>query len=166
MASYWQRLRFSDKVRMAYLCQVGREVWYVALNMHLVKFSDIYPTGPMVSVSLFGQKMLIVNKHDIAFELLDKKSVKYSDRLVVPMAYDLVGWKHGLGMLCVGDRFRSHRKMFHQVIGTPATFEKHHPVVEHEMHQMLKKILERPLDFAKHIRRYVCQLQGVTWMLY
>ena len=108
--------------------------------------------------------MLIVNKHDVAFELLDKKSAKYSDRLVVPMAYDLVGWKHGLGMLCVGDRFRSHRKMFHQVIGTPATFEKHHPVVQHEMHQMLKKILDGPADFAKHIRGCVCQL-GVGWVI-
>jgi len=109
----------------------------------------------MVGVSILGQDMLVINTEEIAVELLDKKSLKYSDRPNVAMAGELVGWKDSLGMLSLGDRFRKHRKMIHQVIGTPATTAKHHAVQEREVRQLLVKLLEAPHDFAKHIRRYV-----------
>jgi len=109
----------------------------------------------MVEASIFGQKVIIINKEDIAIGMLELKNVKYSDRPVIPMANDLVGWKDGLGMLSVGDRFRSHRKMFHQAMGTAATFAEHHAIVEREMHKFLQKIQELPEDLSKHIRRLV-----------
>jgi len=47
----------------------------------------------MVSVSVFGQQMVILNSAQTAIEMLDKKSLIYSDRPIIPMGGELVGWK-------------------------------------------------------------------------
>lgn len=36
--------------------------------------------GPIMSVTVFGQHIVILSDARLAFEMLDKRSVKYSDR--------------------------------------------------------------------------------------
>jgi hypothetical protein len=108
--------------------------------------------GDIASISLFGQEFFIVSSAQVAIEMLEKKSAIYSDRPVMEMGGELVGWKHTLVLLPYGDRFRSYRKMFHQVIGTNAAMANFHPVEEAETHRFLKLLLERPKEFANHIR--------------
>ena len=36
--------------------------------------------GPISSVEVFGQRIIILNEHDVAFQLLDERSSVYSDR--------------------------------------------------------------------------------------
>lgn len=38
------------------------------------------PPGPLSSVSVLGQRLVIINDADLAFELLEKRSAKHSSR--------------------------------------------------------------------------------------
>ncbi len=42
--------------------------------------------GPISTVSVLGQRLIILNDARLAFELLEKKSVIYSDRPKLPFA--------------------------------------------------------------------------------
>lgn len=87
--------------------------------------------------------------------MLDKKSALYSDRPVMEMGGELVGWKNTLVLVPYGQRFRNYRKLFHQLIGTHSTMAQFLPTEEIETHRFLKRVLERPNDLAAHIRKYV-----------
>ncbi len=86
-------------------------------------------------------------------ELLEKKSRIYSDRPVMPMAGELMGWKDTLPFLQYGQRLRNHRRMFHQVIGTYEAMSKFHHVEEEETHRFLKLIGTKPEELESHIRK-------------
>ena len=107
----------------------------------------------MVTVSIFGQPMIIVNSAKTATELLDKKSAIYSDRPVMQMGGELVGWKDTLVLVPYGDRFRNYRKYFHQIIGNNSSMSSFYSVEEFETHRFLKSVLKNPDGFVTHIRQ-------------
>ena len=109
--------------------------------------------GPMTTVSVFGQPMIIVNKAKPAIDMMDKKSAIYSDRPVMPMGGELVGWKDTLVLVPYGDRFRNYRKFFHQVIGSNASVSLFYPIEELETHRFLKSVLKTPDELVTHIRQ-------------
>lgn len=111
--------------------------------------------GDIVAVSVFGQEMLIVNSAQLAIDMLEKRSGIYSDRPSMEMGGELVGWKNTLVLIPYGERFRNFRKMFHQVIGTNAAMAKFHTIEELETHRFLQLLLDRPKEFANHVRVYV-----------
>ena len=45
---------------------------------HWLKHKDF--NGPLSSVTVFGQTIILIHNFEIALELLDKKGVKYSSR--------------------------------------------------------------------------------------
>lgn len=108
-----------------------------------------------MSISIFGQRMIIVNSAEVATELLEKKGSIYSDRPVMEMGGEMVGWKNTLVLVPYGDRFRSYRKLFHKLIGNPASMSQFHPTEEVETRKFLKHLLSTPQDLAKHVRKYV-----------
>ena len=109
--------------------------------------------GPMTTVSVFGQPMIVVNSAKIAIDMMDKKSAIYSDRPVMPMGGELVGWKDTLILVPYGDRFRNYRKFFHQVIGSNSSVSAFQPIEELETHRFLKSVLKTPDELVTHIRQ-------------
>ncbi|CAA7266287.1 unnamed protein product [Cyclocybe aegerita] len=109
--------------------------------------------GDIISVSVLGQQMIILNSAEVAIDMLDKKSSVYSDRPVMQMGGELVGWKNTLVLIPYGDRFRNYRRLFHQSIGTPASMSEFHAVEEKETHRFLKNVLAQPEHLADHVRR-------------
>ncbi|PPR03414.1 hypothetical protein CVT24_012709 [Panaeolus cyanescens] len=109
--------------------------------------------GDMVSVSVFGQRMLILNSSKVAFEMLDKKSSIYSDRPVMHMGGELCGWKDTLALVPYGERFRNYRKYFHQTIGSGSAMSAFYPVEEEETRGFVRRVLECPEGLAEHVRR-------------
>jgi hypothetical protein len=61
-------------------------------------------------------------------DVLDKKGAVYSDRPVLPMGGELVGWKHTLALLPYGDRCRQLRENMHRIIGNRAALKVYHPI--------------------------------------
>ncbi|KAH9474438.1 Cytochrome P450 monooxygenase 208 [Psilocybe cubensis] len=109
--------------------------------------------GDIVSVSVLGQQIIIVNTIDQAMQMLDKKSSIYSDRPIIQMGGELVGWRNTLALLPYGDRFRNYRKLFHQAIGTHSAMSRFYVVEELETQLFLKRILSNPDDLAAHVRK-------------
>ncbi|KAG0702321.1 cytochrome P450 [Suillus ampliporus] len=104
-----------------------------------------------VGQEVLGQRIIVVNSLKTAMDMLDKKSILYSDRPVFPMGGELVGWKYTLGLVPYGDRFRRSRKHF-RIIGSRAALDIYNPMEEVETHRFLKRVLANPDQLQAHIR--------------
>ncbi|PFH50869.1 hypothetical protein AMATHDRAFT_60362 [Amanita thiersii Skay4041] len=119
-----------------------------------LKFGEWARTwGDLVSVSVFGQQMIIINSAKTAVEMLEKKSRIYSDRPVLHMGGELVGWKDTLALLRYGPRLRNYRRLFHQTIGTHKAMSQFNHIEELETYRFLKRVLANPEGLAGHIRK-------------
>ncbi|KAG6836101.1 hypothetical protein H0H93_011374 [Arthromyces matolae] len=108
--------------------------------------------GDLISVNVLGQPIVIVNSAKVAHEMMDKKSHIYSDRPVLEMGGNLVGWKNTLVLLPYGDRFRRFRRLFHGVIGSRASMKQFSHVEEGETHKFLGRLLTDPTNLKAHVR--------------
>ncbi|KAJ7624408.1 cytochrome P450 [Roridomyces roridus] len=107
--------------------------------------------GDMCSVNILGQQITIINSAKIAFDLLDKKGSIYSDRPVIPLAGEMIGWKNTLVLMPYGDRFRNFRRLAHSLFGSRTSMASFEPLVEIESHRFLKRVDKTPDDFQDHI---------------
>ncbi len=85
--------------------------------------------------------------------MLDKKGAIYSDRPMVAMGGELVGWKNAFVLMRYGSRFRESRRRVHQIFGTNAAFKQFLPIVELEAHRFLKRVSAKPEDFFQEIQK-------------
>ncbi|XP_006457725.1 hypothetical protein AGABI2DRAFT_198695 [Agaricus bisporus var. bisporus H97] len=108
--------------------------------------------GDMVFLSVLGQPTLILNSAKVARDLLDKKGHKYSNRPHLEMC-NLIGLNNGLVLTNYGQRFRNHRKLMHQLIGSNLSMSRFYPIEETETQKFLKHLASTPQDLASHIRR-------------
>jgi len=108
--------------------------------------------GDISHAEVLGQHIIILNNADVAMEMLDKKSSFYSDRPVLPMGGELVGWKNTLVLLPYGDRLREYRKNFARVIGSRAAMHTYHPIEEMETRRFLQRVLAKPAELSQHVR--------------
>jgi len=111
--------------------------------------------GDITHIEVLGQHIIVLNSVKTAMEMLDSKSALYSDRPVLPMAGELVGWKDSLPFLPYGDRFRQYRRNFHRVIGSRAAVDVYNEIGEAENHRFLKRVLAKPDQLQEHVRQTV-----------
>ena len=140
---------------MADFCGVGQKMGYALIYWKPFDLfmTFLYTEGDIVSISIFGQTIVVLNSVDAAIDMLEKKSVIYSDRPVLQMGGELVGWKKTLVLVPYGDRFRNYRRLFHKTIGSNATISKYSASEEMETHKLLKRILANPDDLGAHVRK-------------
>ncbi|KAJ7133337.1 cytochrome P450 [Mycena epipterygia] len=123
---------------------------------HWVKFSELGDIwGDISSLSVFGQTMVIVNSVKVAEDLLDTRGANFSDRPVIPMGGELMGFKNVLAMSQHGDRVRKERKLFHQLFGTQSTIKQFVPILSSEICKLLQNVLRKPVpcEIAPEIER-------------
>ncbi|KAF8960130.1 cytochrome P450 [Flammula alnicola] len=70
-----------------------------------------------------GTSIIILDTREAALELLEKRSLLYSDRPKVPMITDLMGWDFDTAFLDCGERWRQHRKLMHTIFHPSAAVE-------------------------------------------
>ncbi|KAK0501149.1 cytochrome P450 [Armillaria luteobubalina] len=109
--------------------------------------------GDMASVSIFGRRLVIINSVQMAVSMLDKKSSIYSDRPVIGMGGELVGWKNTMIFMSYGSRFRNGRRLAHQLFGNSMNMRRFLPMLEKETHRSLKSISNEPEGLSEHIRK-------------
>ncbi|KAG6877771.1 hypothetical protein C0993_004146 [Termitomyces sp. T159_Od127] len=107
--------------------------------------------GKICSINVLGRTMVIINSAKIAREMLEKKSLIYSDRPVMQMAGNLVGWRNTLPLMPYGDRVRLHRRLLHDTIGSKASIQQF-SLVQVETHRFLRRVLANPTDLFQHTR--------------
>ncbi|KAF9043239.1 cytochrome P450 [Panaeolus papilionaceus] len=96
--------------------------------------------------------MIIVNSAAI-MEELDKKGSIYSQRPVLEMGGELVGYAQTLVLIAYGQRFRTYRKHFARYIGSGKPMQNLHPLVDHETRRFLKRTLGNHEDLMSHLRK-------------
>ncbi|KAH8114914.1 cytochrome P450 [Phellopilus nigrolimitatus] len=108
--------------------------------------------GDVIFAHALGHSMVILNSVEAARDLLEKRSMFFSDRPYVPIIY-LVGWSLSLPILRYGSRFRKHRRMMQQHFGAQA-ISSFRLTQEIEVRKFLLQLLERPEGFLGHIKRH------------
>lgn len=115
--------------------------------------ADFILVGDVVYLNVLGQEMVILNSSKAAIDLLDKKSVTYSDRPVVMMCGEIIGWNKSLALTQYGPRFREFRKYMSKLFGTRASVEKFAPLQEKEIGKFVARILADPGSLVHQIRK-------------
>jgi hypothetical protein len=125
-------------------------------------FLKVFSVGDITHIEVLGRHIIVLNSVKTAMEMMDRKSTLYSDRPVLPMAGELVGWKDSLPFLPYGDRFRRQRKNFHRVIGSRTAVDVYNEIEEVETHRFLKRVLAKPDQLQEHVQQYVSFILAMT----
>ncbi|EEU37635.1 uncharacterized protein NECHADRAFT_53484 [Fusarium vanettenii 77-13-4] len=128
---------------------------------HWLKHKGLY--GPISSVTVMGQTLVIINDAQVAFELLEKRSVKHSSRPRQIFVGEMLGWENSLGLSQYNDRFRTYRKNMSRIIGSKTAAAQHNTLQEAEVGHFLLHVLDNPEDVVNQIRKFV--LQNLTNIL-
>ncbi|KAL4253383.1 cytochrome P450 family protein [Abortiporus biennis] len=109
--------------------------------------------GDVVYLSALGKRILILNSHHAAVDLLDKRGLIYSDRAYFPV-YDLLGLLEGLPLSPYNDEFQKHRKITQQPLSRKG-IEVFRGIMINHTETLLKALLDKPEDFQFHLTQYV-----------
>ncbi|KAL4794364.1 cytochrome P450 [Aspergillus venezuelensis] len=109
--------------------------------------------GPIYSLMLGTQCMIVLSDDAAGKELLDRRSAIYSSRQDMYIGQELCSGSLRLLMMKYGPTWRMFRKMVYSLLNV-VTFKSYIPYQMLENKQMLYQILTEPEDFLKHIRRY------------
>ncbi|KAI0544305.1 cytochrome P450 [Xylaria curta] len=120
---------------------------------HWLKHKELY--GPISSVTILGKSIVIINDAQLAFELLEKRSTKYSSRPKQLFASELVGWEKTIGLSPYNRRFRAMRKNLSRIIGSNKAATQFHDIQHTEIAHFLLHILSSPDNLQEHIRKAV-----------
>ncbi|RPD69162.1 cytochrome P450 [Lentinus tigrinus ALCF2SS1-7] len=108
--------------------------------------------GDVVYLDVLGQPMIVLGSHQVATDLLEKRSANYSDRSASPMV-EIAGFSWALTLQGYGTRWRRHRRAMHQFFNANAVLE-YAPSQRLETHRFVRQLLDKPEGFLHHIRHY------------
>ncbi|KAJ7458888.1 cytochrome P450 [Mycena latifolia] len=105
----------------------------------------------IIHLDVAGTSIVVLSSVEAVKDLFDKRSSLYSDRPRLPMAVELMGWDFAIGFMKYGDRWRSHRKVLHEVfnVGAARQFQQQERAAAHDL---LRRILNDPQDVMRHFR--------------
>ncbi|KIJ48489.1 hypothetical protein M422DRAFT_162762 [Sphaerobolus stellatus SS14] len=108
--------------------------------------------GDIMSISVLGTRIIFVNSPDIASDLFEKRSSVYSDRHA-HHAVQLAGWDWNVAFMRYGERWRRHRRTFHQYFNANAVKEYEGVQVDAAC-DLIRRLYSTPEDYEEHIRYY------------
>ncbi|KAJ7881743.1 cytochrome P450 [Mycena olivaceomarginata] len=100
--------------------------------------------GPVMLLKVLGRSMVILDSHQAAVDLLDKKGAIYSDRPKFEL-YELLGWTSSLTFLQYGEKFNKHRQM-HQTYLSRSKTEDFKPIQTQEARTLVQHLIESPRE--------------------
>ncbi|KAK0185198.1 cytochrome P450 [Armillaria mellea] len=108
--------------------------------------------GDIFYLDIPGNPTVVINSAQAAEDLFEKRSGNYSDRPDFTML-KLAGWDINLAFMRYSNRWRTHRRMFHQYF-QPRAVPAYYPVQLKATSALLKQLLISPDEFAYHIRHH------------
>jgi cytochrome P450 len=118
--------------------------------IHWSKLRDQY--GPIYSLTVLGQTMVVISDYKIAAELMEKRSAHTSGRPFMEFGSRMCGWENSLALQTDHSKVRSYRRAIHGIIGTSTAIDAFRPMLERESHQFLSQVLNNPDDILQLIR--------------
>ena len=113
----------------------------------------LYASGDVTHINVLGQDTIILNSSKAAFDLLDKRSATYSNRPILMMGGETVGWNRSLALTQYGPRFREYRKFMSKFVGTRASMEVFAPLQEKETAKFLVRVMADPGSLIQQTRK-------------
>ncbi|KAK7437617.1 hypothetical protein VKT23_018516 [Stygiomarasmius scandens] len=108
--------------------------------------------GDYIYLKVFGLEFLVINSYTVAKELLEKRSVNFSDRPRMIMAGEMIGWNTATAITPFNDTFKNHRRLMARAAGGKNA-EAFWPVEERERRKFLLHLIEEPNNLIQLIRR-------------
>ncbi|KAJ9610637.1 hypothetical protein H2200_005414 [Cladophialophora chaetospira] len=118
--------------------------------LHWLKLKEQY--GPINSLSVLGQTMIIISDYKIAVDLMEKRSAHMSSRPIMQFGSILCGWERGLAMMPYSTKVRAYRKAIHGVFGTSSAIDQFKPLIDLETRRFLLKVAKNPQEIQQSIR--------------
>ena len=109
--------------------------------------------GEIIYLNVVGQEMIVLNSSKAAVDLFDKKSSNYSNRPVVMMCGEIIGFSKILPLMQYGPRFREFRKCMNKLMGTRTGVEKLVPLQENETAKFTARLAADPDSLIQQIRK-------------
>ena len=101
---------------------------------------------------MFGTRYIILNSPEAVSGILEKQSIKCSDRPRKTMSFDLVGFGKTVTFMSYNDRFRQHRKLLYRLFGTRNSTAAFNSIEEEETRRFVRSVLQKPEGLVDHIR--------------
>ncbi|KIJ44994.1 hypothetical protein M422DRAFT_30174 [Sphaerobolus stellatus SS14] len=120
--------------------------------IHWGKHKEVY--GPISSVTVLGQTIVILNDLKTCMELLEKRSADYAGRPRLPFAGEMIGWNRQMILAPYGEHFLSMRKLVARHIGTRKSLVEFQSIQETEIRRFLFRVYEHPRTLLRSIRLF------------
>lgn len=121
------------------------------LHLHLQKWAKQY--GPIYSVILGTQPLIVLSSAETVKELMDRRSNIASSKPDLFISADLISGGYRILFMKYDQTWRMTRKLCHSLLNIQAA-KRYVPYQVLENKQMLADLLDTPEDFVNHMRRY------------
>ncbi|KAF8884134.1 cytochrome P450 [Infundibulicybe gibba] len=135
---------------------IGHLRMFTAKNPELVAHEWAREFGNIFHTKIFGQHMVMLNSVKTAADLLEKRSLIYSDRPRC-VVYDLLGWTPNITFLKNGDQFKNQRKILQRYFGGSKS-QQYQPIQLEEARILAENLLGDPNDCDKYLRRFAASI--------
>ena len=116
-------------------------------------FPPLHPTdSDILSFTILGQPVIVLNSVAAAQELLDKRGVNYSDRPRFAL-FEVMGWSGTLTFLRWGKRFQMHRRLIQSSFTKPAIL-KYREFQTNEAHRLVQGVMRDSGKWEDSLRRF------------
>ena len=112
-----------------------------------------FAPGEAIYLNAVGRPLIILNSHKAAVDLLERKSSIYSNRPVLMLCGEIIGWNNTLPLMQHGPRSREFRKYMGKLIGTRASMERFAPLLEKETAKFVSRVMADPGSLVKQIKK-------------
>ncbi|KAJ4985571.1 hypothetical protein SVAN01_08948 [Stagonosporopsis vannaccii] len=124
--------------------------------LHWLKLKERH--GPIISLNVLGQTMIIIHDKEMASELMDKRAAIHSGRPVMPFVYSC-GWEDVVGAQQNNVSFRTQRKYLFQQVGTKNLVSRYWPLQERVVARFLWRAnRDNGQDLLQHIQTEAAEL--------
>ncbi|KAE8140134.1 cytochrome P450 [Aspergillus pseudotamarii] len=117
---------------------------------HWLKHKDLY--GPISSVTTAGHTHIILNDANVATELLEKRSARYSSRPRMVMAHELSGSDIFVTVQNDHATVRAQRKCILSQLRSENALSSFYPQVDMVIRRFLLRVLQEPDKLIDHVK--------------
>ncbi|KAN0084483.1 Cytochrome P450 [Tylopilus felleus] len=118
------------------------------------KWAKVY--GDIIYSRLLGNDIIIINSEKVARELLERRSLNYSDRPYL-ITNELCGTDFNTVLLPYGDSWRLHREFFHRTFRSEVV-SRFRPLQFRKSCELLQQLLAAPDRFSGHVFEYTASV--------
>ncbi|KIM36078.1 hypothetical protein M413DRAFT_449400 [Hebeloma cylindrosporum] len=114
------------------------------------EWMEVY--GPIFSLNFAGSRVIVVNTHEVATDLMERRSNIYSSRPRLIMGSEILTGGVVIGFIAYGELWRKLRKAGHEGLNMRAA-DKYKPLQEIEAAAVVVDIIKEPDHWNDHLKR-------------